>query len=395
MAAIKILPGIYSVGAVDWNVRNFHGHTYTTQRGSSYNAYLIIDEKVALIDTVYGPFAQELISNIKEIIPLEKIDYIIANHVETDHSGALPSLMPLCPNAKILGTAKCKEGLYKHYYQNWDFQIVKTNDELKLGNRTLSFLEAPMIHWPDSMFTYCPQDALLMPNDAFGQHFAASEKFDDQVDQCSLMEEAEKYYANILWPLGGVILRKIQELSDLNIPIKMIAPSHGIIWRKDPGKIINSYVSWAKGETKNKVVIAYETMWGATSKMANKIADALIASGVEVKLYNVAESDRTEIITQMLSAKGFLFGSSTHDNDMLPNIAAFLEIVKGLKPKERKIGFFGSYGWAGGSIKEMQEMLKDSGAQETVPGVSSKYTPDVSELENCFEFGSKFAQSLK
>jgi anaerobic nitric oxide reductase flavorubredoxin len=303
--------------------------------------------------------------------------------------------MPQCPNARILGTAKCKEGLYRHYYQNWDFQIVKTNDELKLGSRTLSFLEAPMIHWPDSMFTYCPQDALLMPNDAFGQHFAASERFDDQVDQCSLMEEAEKYYANILWPLGGVILKKIQEVQSLNIPISMIAPSHGIIWRKDPEKIINSYISWAKGETKYKVVIVYETMWGATAQMAKRIAEGLIASGVEVKLYNVAESDRTEIIMQMLSAKGFIFGSSTHDNDMLPNIAAFLEIVKGLKLKGRHMGFFGSYGWAGGSVKEMQEMLKSSAAEETVPGMSFKYVPDALELASCFEFGSKFAQGLK
>jgi len=395
MAAIQILPGVYSVGAVDWNIRNFHGHTYATQRGSSYNAYLIIDDKVALIDTVYGPFAQELISNIKEIIPPEKIDYIVANHVETDHSGALPSLMLLCPQAKILGTAKCKEGLYKHYYQNWDFQVVKTNDQLKLGKRTLSFLEAPMIHWPDSMFTYCPQDALLLPNDAFGQHFAASEKFDDQVDQCVLMEEAEKYYANILWPLGGVILKKIQELQNLNLSIKMIALSHGIIWRKNPEQIINAYLSWAKGETKNKVVIAYETMWGATGQMANKIAAGLMASGVEVKLYDLAGSDRTEIITQMLSAKGFLFGSSTHDNDMLPDIAAFLEIVKGLKPKDRKIGFFGSYGWGGGAIKEMQELFKDNAAALTAPSVSFKYVPDTAELASCFEFGSKFAQSLK
>jgi anaerobic nitric oxide reductase flavorubredoxin len=395
MAAMKILPNIYSVGAVDWNVRNFHGHTYTTQRGSSYNAYLIIDQKVALIDTVYGPFAQELISNIKEIIPLEKIDYIIANHVETDHSGALPSLMPLCPNAKILGTAKCKEGLYRHYYQNWDFQVVKTKDELKLGSRTLSFLEAPMIHWPDSMFTYCPQEELLMPNDAFGQHLAASERFDDQVDQCSLMEEAEKYYANILWPLGAVILKKIQEIQKLNIPIKMIAPSHGIIWRKDPGKIINAYISWANGETKDKVVVVYETMWGATEKMAKKIVEGLAATGIEVKLYDVAKSDRTEIITQMLSAKGFIFGSSTHDNDMLPNIAAFLEIVKGLKSKNRKIGFFGSYGWAGGAIKEMRQMLQDSTAEQIVPGISFKYVPDALEFDSCFEFGTKFAQGLK
>ena len=395
MAAIKILPDIYSVGAVDWNVRNFHGHTYATQRGSTYNAYLIIDEKIALVDTVYGPFTRELIENIKEIIPLEKIDYIIANHVETDHSGALPSIMQLCPKAKVLGTAKCKEGLYRHYYKDWDFQVVKSGDKLKLGRRTLSFIEAPMIHWPDSMFTYCQQDSLLMPNDAFGQHFATSERFDDQVDQCALMDEAEKYYANILWPLGAVILKKIQEIQNLNIPIKIIAPSHGVIWRRDPLKIINSYISWAKGETKNKVVIVYETMWGATEKMAKKIASGIEAGGIEVKLYEIAQSDRTEVITQMLSAKGFLFGSSTHDNDMLPNIAAFLEIVKGLKPKGRQIGFFGSYGWAGGAIKEMQELLANSGADFTIPPVSFKYVPDKTELENCFEFGSKFAGLLR
>ena len=395
MAALKILPGIYSVGVVDWQVRNFHGHTYTTQRGSSYNAYLIVDEKIALIDTVAGQFAQELIDNIKEIIPLEKIDYIIVNHVEADHSGALPVILPLCPKAKVLGTAKCREGLYKHYYQNWDFQVVKTNDQLKLGQRTLTFIEAPMIHWPDSMFTYCPQDELLLPNDAFGQHFATSARFDDQVDQCALMDEAKKYYANILWPLGAVILKKIQDLQKLNLPIKIIAPSHGIIWRKDPAKIINAYISWAKGETQDKVVVVYETMWGSTEKMARKIVEGIAFAGIEVKLYDVAQSDRTEIISQMLSAKGFLFGSSTHDNDMLPNIAAFLEIVKGLKPKGRQVGFFGSYGWAGGATKEMQEMLKDSGLDQTIEGVSFKYVPDVLELAACFEFGSKFAQAIK
>ena len=395
MAAIKILPDIYSVGVVDWNVRNFHGHTYTTQRGTTYNAYLVIDEKITLIDTVYGPFAQELIDNIKAVIPPEKIDYVIANHVESDHSGALPAVMALCPKAKIFGTAKCQEGLYKHYYKNWDFQIVKTNDQLKLGRRTLSFIEAPMIHWPDSMFTYCPQDELLLPNDAFGQHFASSSQFDDQVDQCTLMDEAEKYYANILWPLGAVILRKIQDIQKLNIPIKMIAPSHGIIWRKDPGKIINAYAAWAKGETKDKVVVIYETMWGSTEKMARKIVEGLAAKGMEVKLYDVAQSDRTEVIAQMLSAKGFIFGSSTHDNDMLPNIAAFLEIVKGLKPKGRKVGFFGSYGWAGGATKEMQEMLKSSGIDQSNLELSCKYVPNPEELAGCFEFGSKFAEGLK
>ncbi|MDO8489425.1 MAG: flavodoxin domain-containing protein, partial [Candidatus Omnitrophota bacterium] len=297
--------------------------------------------------------------------------------------------------AKILGTAKCKEGLYRHYYKDWDFQIVKTSDQLKLGKRTLSFIEAPMIHWPDSMFTYCLQDELLMPNDAFGQHFATSERFDDQVDQCALMEEAQSYYANILWPFGSVILNKIQEIQKLNIPIKMIAPSHGIIWRKDPAKIINAYISWAKSETKNKVVIVYETMWGATGKMAGEIAQGIASQGIEFKLYDIAQSDRTEVITQMLTAKGFIFGSSTHDNDMLPNIAAFLEIVKGLKLKGRQVSFFGSYGWAGGAVKEMQEELSNSGADFTFPGISVKYAPDEAELKSCFEFGSKFAGILK
>lgn len=257
MKPIEIKKGIYWVGAVDWNVRSFHGNTYRTNRGSTYNAYLIVDDKIALIDTVYGPFADELIEKIRDIVPLDKIDYIVANHVETDHSGAMPKVMKLCPKAKVYGTQKCKEGLYRNYYENWDFQVVKTGDTLKLGKRTLTFIEAPMIHWPDSMFTYCHEEELLMPNDAFGQHLATSERFDDEVDQCALMDEAAKYYANILWPLGSLIGRKIEEVVKMNVPIKMIAPSHGIIWRKDPIKIINSYVGWAKNTTKPKVVIAY------------------------------------------------------------------------------------------------------------------------------------------
>ncbi|MDD3344933.1 MAG: flavodoxin domain-containing protein [Candidatus Omnitrophica bacterium] len=394
MPAVKILPDIYSVGVVDWNVRNFHGHTYTTSRGSTYNSYLILDEKVALIDTVYGPFSRELIENIRELIPVDRIDYIVVNHVETDHSGALPELMKLCPRAKLVGTAKCKDGLYKNYYGDWDFQVVKTGDELKLGRRTLMFLEAPMVHWPDSMFTYCPQDSLLMPNDAFGQHYATSGRFDDQVDKCSLMEEAEKYYANILWPLGSIILKKIEEVSKLGISIKMIAPSHGVIWRTEPARIIDSYISWAKGQTSKRAVIAYETMWGATEIMARRIADGIASSGTAVSVFDVAKSDRTEIITRMLTAQGFIFGSSTHDNDMLPNIASLLEIVKGLKPRGRQIGFFGSYGWAGGAVEEMREMLKDCGAVLDTPGVSVKYAPNSEELKNCFDFGVRFSNIL-
>jgi flavorubredoxin len=394
MAVNKIIDGIYSVGVVDWSVRSFHGHTYSTNRGTTYNAYLIIDEKVTLVDTVLGAFSAELIENIRQVVPVEKIDYIIANHVETDHSGALPAVMKLCPKAKIFGTEKCKEGLYKHYYGNWDFQVVKTGDTLKLGTRTLEFIAAPMIHWPDSMFTYCPQEALLFPNDAFGQHYATSERFNDEVDACALMDEALKYYANILWPLGAVILKKIAEIQKMGIPLKMIAPSHGVIWRKDPLQIVTQYVSWANNAVKPKVVIVYETMWGSTGKMARKVLEGIAASGASVKLFDVATADRTEIIKEMLDAKGFCFGSSTHDNDMLPAMAGFMEFVKGLLPKNRIACAFGSHGWAGGAVKEIEDVLKAAGVEPAFPGLAVKFVPDENELKRCFEFGKEFALRL-
>jgi len=395
MAVLEILPKIYSVGVLDWNVRTFHGHTYSTNRGTTYNAYLLLDEKIALVDTVLGSFRDEFIANIKQVIPPEKIDYVIANHVDTDHSGALPEIMKLCPRAKVLGTEKCREGLSKHYFGAWDFQTLKSGDKLKLGKRTLTFIEAPMIHWPDSMFTYCPEDALLLPNDAFGQHYATSERFDDEADACALMDEAAKYYGNILWPLGSVILKKIEEIQKMNIPIKMIAPSHGIIWRKDPGKIISAYVSWAKNEVKKKVVVAYETMWGATEKMARKTVEGITSEGVRVKLFDVSSSDRTEIIKEMLDSEGFMFGSSTHDNNMLPNFAGFLEFVKGLHPKNRKACVFGSYGWAGGAVKEIEGVLKEAGVEIAQQGFSVKYVPDENEMKRLFEYGRDFARKIK
>lgn len=395
MPIIKVLPGIYSVGVVDWNVRTFHGHTYSTNRGSTYNAYLIVDDKICLVDTVLGKFSHELIDNIREVVAVEKIDYIIANHVETDHSGALPEIMKLCPKAKVFGTEKCKEGLYRNFYENWDFQVVKSGDKLQLGKRTLTFIEAPMIHWPDSMFTYCPEDQLLMPNDAFGQHYATSQRFDDETDQCALMDEAAKYYGNILWPLSTVILKKIEEIQKSGIPIKMIAPSHGIIWRKEPAKIINAYARWAKNEAKTKVVVMYETMWGATELMARKIVDGITRAGIEVKLFDIGTADRTEVIKEMLEAKGFIFGSSTHDNDMLPGMAGFLEFVKGLRPKNRIACVFGSHGWAGGALKGIENVLKEAGIELTQPSLAVKYMPDENEKKLCIKFGEDFVRQIK
>ena len=353
-----------------------------------------MDDKVTLVDTVYGPFANEFIEKVRDIVPPEKIDYIVANHVETDHSGALPEILKLCPKAKVFGTAKCKEGLFRNYYFDMDFQIVKTGDTLKLGKRTLTFIEAAMIHWPDSMFTYCREEELLMPNDAFGQHYATSERFDDQTDECVLMEETSRNYANILWPLSSVISKKIEEIQRMNIPIKMIAPSHGIIWRKAPMKVMDAYVRWARNETGKKVVIVYETMWGATGRMARRIAEGLFDAGVEVKFFNIAQTDRPDVINQMLDAKGYLIGSSTHYNCVLPAIAGFMEFLKSMKPKNRVASVFGSYGWSGGAVNAIENILKETGIDIVQPSFSVKYSPDEDETKRCYEYGRDFAKKI-
>ncbi|MBC7189205.1 flavodoxin domain-containing protein [Candidatus Aerophobetes bacterium] len=394
MPSIKILPEIWWVGAVDWNIRHFHGYTYRTQRGTTYNAYLIIDEKVALIDTVYTPFAEELIENIKKL-KIEKIDYLIANHVEKDHSGALPFLLEAFPEIEVVGTEKCKQGLKKNYFIDLNFRTVKTGDKLQLGKKTLMFIEAPMLHWPDSMFTYLVEDAALFPNDAFGQHYATSQRFDDEVDEGILMEEAAKYYANILMPFGSLVVRKIKEIEKMNIPIKMIAPSHGVIWRKNPEKIIKSYLAWGENRTKPKAVVMYETMWGSTEKMAKKITEGLVEEKVEVKLFHIPDSDITEVVKEMLDAKGFIVGSSTHDNDMLPTISGFLQFIKGLKPKDRIAAVFGSYGWGGGAVRAIEKVLKESGVEIVLEPLSFKFVPDERELEKCYLFGKEFARALK
>lgn len=395
MGKVEIAKDIFWVGIIDWNIRNFHGHTYTTKRGTTYNAYLILDEKIALVDTVLGAYSREFIDKIRQVVDPAKIDYIITNHVETDHSGALPELLKLIPQVKLLGTLKCKEGLQKNYHQDWDFKVVKTGDRLKLGKRTLSFIEAPMLHWPDSMFTYCPEEQLLLPNDAFGQHYATSERFDDEVNEKILMDEAAKYYGNILWPLSSLVLKKIEEVKDLNIKIRVIAPSHGIIWRSDPLKIINAYISWAKNLTLPKVTIVYETMWGSTEKMARKIVEGIIDNGVSARLFDINQSDRTEIIKEMIESKGYLIGSSTHDNGMLTNIAAFLTFLKGLKPKNRISAAFGSYGWAGGAVKEIEDILKETGIKLAASSMSVKYVPNEEELNSCYKFGKNFANVVK
>ena len=393
MNKVTLAEGINWVGVVDWNIRDFHG--YVTQRGSTYNAYLIRDEKVALVDTVKHTFSNELLRNICELVDPAKIDYIIVNHVEMDHSSSLPLIAKYAKNATIIASPRGKDAIIEHYGADFCIETVKTGDQLKLGKRTLQFVEAPMLHWPDSMFTYVVEDKILMPNDAFGQHLASSERFDDEVDPHVLMEEATIYYANILMPFGPLIARKLEEVTKMGIPIDMIAPSHGIIWRSDPSKIIKAYSDWSAGVSKNKVVIVFDTMWGSTDKMARAILEGAASQGADVKLLKLRAANRTEAMTEILDAKAVVVGSPTLNNGMFPTLGSFLTYATGLKPKGKLWAFFGSYGWGGGAVRGMKEMAQKAGFEVHEQSVEVKYVPDAEDLKKCFEFGQQIAAKIK
>ena len=385
--------GVHWVGAVDWNIRDFHG--YTTKRGTTYNAYLIKDEKIVLVDTVKHMFYDELLSNIAKVTDPEKIDYIIVNHVEMDHSSSLPMVYNQAKNATIISSERGKDAIMEHYGSISKIQTVKTGDELKIGKRTLKFIEAPMLHWPDSMFTYLVEDKILMSNDAFGQHLASSKRFDDEVDEHILMEEASTYYANILMALGPLIARKIQEVVQMGISPAIIAPSHGVIWRSKPAKIIKAYSDWSAGVSENKVVIVYDTMWGSTDKMARAIAEGVTSQGVEVKVLKLRASDNTEALTEILGAKAVVVGSPTINNGIFPTLGSFLTYVTGLKPKDKLWCFFGSFGWGGGAVRSMTEIAKKAGFKVHEPGIEVKYIPDREDLAKCFELGREIAKQIK
>jgi flavorubredoxin len=393
MNKVSLAEGINWVGVVDWNIRDFHG--YVTRRGSTYNAYLIQDEKTALVDTVKHTFSSELLRNICELVDPAKIDYIIVNHVEMDHSSSLPEVVKYAKNATIIASARGKDAIIEHYGADFNIQVVKTGDMLKLGKRTLTFVEAPMLHWPDSMFTYVVEDKILMPNDAFGQHLASAQRFDDEVDEHVLMEEAATYYANILMPLAPLITRKIQEVVKMGIPIDMIAPSHGVIWRSDPSKIIKAYADWSSNNCKNKAVIVFDTMWGSTDKMARAIAEGVTSQGVDVKLLKLRAANRTEAMTEILDAKAVVVGSPTLNNGIFPTIGSFLTYATGLKPKGKLWSFFGSYGWGGGAVKNMTETAQKAGFQTNEQNIQVKYIPKNEDLKKCFEFGQQIAAKIK
>jgi len=384
----EIKPDIYWVGGIDWDIRNFHG--YSTNRGTTYNAYLIMDKKITLVDTVKHYLFDEMLSRIKEIVDPTKIEFIISNHVEMDHSGSLQKILELCPKVKVVTSTRGEKGLKRHYKKDWDFHVVKSGDTLNIGKRTLHFVEIPMVHWPDSMVTYSPKDKLLLPNDAFGQHIASTERFDDEIDWGILKEEAAKYYANIVMPYGSQVEKALEALSGLNID--MIAPSHGIIWRSLIPQILKEYTKWARYETDNKALIVYDSMWGSTEKIAYSLREGIEEAGISVTIRNLKTTHISDVITDVITSKYILIGSPTLNNSMLPSIGGFLTYLKGLKPKNR-IGFvFGSYGWGGQAVGEIEKILKELSWDLPLDSININYIPDQDELEKAKEIGKRLVK---
>ncbi len=391
----QIKDKIYWVGYKDWDLKKFHGDEYSTHRGSSYNSYMIADEKIALVDTVWTPYHEGFVEEIDKMFGLDKIDLIVVNHCEVDHAGSLLYLMEKIPNTPIYCTKKGAEMMKKHYHQDWNFQTVKTGDSVDLGQYKLVFVEAPMLHWPDTMMTYVQGANLLLSNDPFGQHLVSPYYFNDQVNQGELYYEATKYYANIITPFNKLVKAKINELKSLNLPIDMIAPSHGVIWRDNPMQIVEQYEAWASNYHDGSVTILFDTMWGATKKMALAIARGLENQGVPAKVINTAKFDKNDIIAEVFRSKGIIVGSSTINNGILSSMAAILEIIKGLKFKEKIAATFGSYGWSGEATKIMEEWLKNSGFEIVQEPKKFLWDPTGEELEECILFGEEFAAKIK
>lgn len=396
MNRMNVKNNVTWVGKIDWELKKFHGNEYSTRRGSSYNSYLIREEKVALIDTVWTPFSKEFVENLINQIDLDKIDYIIANHAECDHSGALPELMRHIPETPIYCTKNGVKSLKGHYHKDWNFNIVKTGDRLNLGQKELIFLEAPMIHWPDSMFCYLTGDNILFSNDAFGQHYASEYMFNDLVDQAELMTECIKYYANILTPFSKLIDRKIKEILSLNLPVDIICTSHGVIWRDNPVQIVNKYLEWAKDYKENQITILYDTMWNGTRVMAENIATGIKSSdsSVNIKLFNISKRDKNDIITEVFRSKGIAVGSPTINKGILTSVAGILEEIKGLNFVGKKATAFGSYGWSGESVKMILDILAKSGFQVVDEGLKVMWNPDEENIKQCIEYGKKLSELL-
>jgi flavorubredoxin len=393
---LPVKNNIFWVGQVDWELRKFHGNELSTHRGSSYNSYLIREKKTVLVDTVWQPYARDWAGRLAAAIDLKSISAVVANHGEIDHSGGLEELLRRIPGTPVYCSANAVKSLRGHYHQDWNFQVVKTGDRLSLGSKELVFIEAPMLHWPDSMMCYLTGDAVLFSNDAFGQHYASELLFNDLVDRAELYQEAMKYYANILTPFSPLVTKKIKELLALNLPLEAICPSHGIIWRDNPAQVVEAYLRWADSYRENQITLVYDTMWDGTRRLAEEIARGLheAAPQVALKLFNAGKSDKNDTITEIFRSKAVLFGSPTINHGILTSLAGLLEEVKGLGFKGKKAAAFGCFGWSGESVKILNEGLKAAGFEVVDDGFRALWNPDQEALAGARAFGRKLAAAI-
>lgn len=390
----KISENVFWDGIKDWDLKLFHGHELSTHRGSTYNAYIIKDEKTVLVDTVWVPHKETFIKKIEKDIGIENIDLIIINHNEPDHGGALEAIMELRPDLPIYCTDFGEKIIKAHFHKDWNFITVKTGDTLDIGKNTLTFVEMRMIHWPDSMMTYLSHDKVLLSNDAFGQHYCARSMFNDEVETEELYQEAIKYYANILTPFSTIIAKKIDEVSAMNLDIKMIAPSHGVIWRENPMQIVTAYAKWADDYKEDYAIVIFDTMYDATKKMALSIEAGLRSKGVKVKVFNSSVSDPSDLLTEIFKSNAVAVGSCTVNNNPLTSVVAITHEIMAHKMKGKPYGAFGSFGWSGEAPAQIDETLAKAKMVQAFEPVSVKYTPTEEDLQKCFEAGVKLAEAI-
>jgi flavorubredoxin len=390
--AVPVAENVYWVGAIDWTVRDFHG--YLTSRGTTYNAYLIVDEKITLVDAVKRPFCDEMLSRIASVVDPAQVEIIVSNHSEPDHSGGLQRALAACRPERLIASTLGAKTLARLYAFDQEIQAVKDGETLNLGAYDLTFLETKMLHWPDSMFSYLTQLDLLFSQDAFGMHLASSERFDDEVDDWVLESEAAKYYANILTPLSPLVLKLLERVGSMNLGLKMIAPDHGPIWRTDLGRIVDLYAHWAAQKPTSKAVIVYDTMWGATEKMAQAYAEGLQAGGACVRVMPLHSCHRSDIASELLEAGALLVGSPTINNQMFPTVADLLTYVRGLKRQNLLGTAFGAYGWSGEAVGQMTDILTDMRVEIAAEPIKTNYAPDGAVLEECFAAGRQIGERL-
>ncbi|AEB09999.1 FprA family A-type flavoprotein [Desulfobacca acetoxidans] len=394
MIPVEIKPDVYWVGAVDWDIRDFHG--YSTYKGTTYNAYLILDDKITLVDTVKKEHKDQLVKNVSLIIDPAKIDYLIVNHVELDHSGAMMQVVDLIRPEKIFCSPMGQKNMLAYNFPaGYPYETVKTGQSVSLGKKTVQFIETRMLHWPDSMFSYLPDDRLLISSDAFGQHWATSERFDDQVDAAELMAHAAKYYANILLLYSPLVQKLLGDVQKMGLQIDMIAPDHGLIWRTRPQAILEAYDRWSRQVTAQKAIIVYDTMWHSTEKMAVAIAEGLVQENISTKIFNLHHNHRSEVMTELLDAKAVICGSSTLNNNLLPRMADILTYMKGLKPLNRIGAAFGSYGWSGEAVGQINHYLEEMKFTIADPGIKVNYGPNADDLQACQALGQKIGRMIQ